>query len=84
MSKSTLITEYAGQDGAQLAGFLLARCYSAHSIKHRAPSCNTALVDHLYQDPHERNVCLRLHYGDLTGPRKQMPLAARAVLTQVQ
>lgn len=66
MSKTALITGITGQDGAYLAEFLLAKGYSVHGIKRRASSFNTDRIDHLYQDPHETNVRLKLHYGDLT------------------
>ena len=66
MAKTALITGITGQDGAYLAEFLLAKGYSVHGIKRRASSFNTDRIDHLYQDPHEKNVRLRLHYGDLT------------------
>ena len=66
MSKTALITGITGQDGAYLAELLLAKGYEVHGIKRRASSFNTDRIDHLYQDPHERNVHLRLHYGDLT------------------
>jgi len=49
-----------------LAEFLLEKGYSVHGIKRRASSFNTDRIDHLYQDPHEKNVRLKLHYGDLT------------------
>jgi GDPmannose 4,6-dehydratase len=66
LEKRALITGITGQDGAYLAEFLLAKGYSVHGIKRRASSFNTDRIDHLYQDPHERNVRLKLHYGDLT------------------
>src|SRR5215510_12590270 len=66
MPKRALITGITGQDGAYLAEFLLQKGYEVHGIKRRASSFNTDRIDHLYQDPHERNVRLRLHYGDLT------------------
>jgi len=66
MPKRALITGITGQDGAYLAELLLAKGYEVHGIKRRASSFNTDRIDHLYQDPHERNVRLRLHYGDLT------------------
>jgi len=66
LSKTALITGITGQDGAYLAELLLAKGYEVHGIKRRASSFNTDRIDHLYQDPHERNVHLRLHYGDLT------------------
>jgi GDPmannose 4,6-dehydratase len=66
LTKRALITGITGQDGAYLAEFLLAKGYSVHGIKRRASSFNTDRIDHLYQDPHEKNVRLKLHYGDLT------------------
>ncbi len=66
MAKTALITGITGQDGAYLAEFLLAKGYTVHGVKRRASSFNTDRIDHLYQDPHERNVRLKLHYGDLT------------------
>jgi GDPmannose 4,6-dehydratase len=64
--KRALITGITGQDGAYLAEFLLAKGYEVHGIKRRASSFNTERIDHLYQDPHEQNRRLVLHYGDLT------------------
>lgn len=66
MGKKALITGVTGQDGAYLAEFLLGKGYEVHGIKRRASSFNTDRIDHLYQDPHETNVKLFLHYGDLT------------------
>ena len=66
MTRIALITGITGQDGAYLAEFLLAKGYTVHGIKRRASSFNTDRIDHLYQDPHEQNVRLKLHYGDLT------------------
>ncbi len=64
--KRALITGITGQDGAYLADLLLAKGYEVHGIKRRSSSFNTGRIDHLYQDPHERDVSLRLHYGDMT------------------
>src|ERR1700743_2159898 len=64
--KTALLTGITGQDGAYLAEFLLAKGYSVHGINRRAPSFNTARIDHLYRDPHDPNRRLTLHYGDLT------------------
>ena len=66
LSKTALITGITGQDGAYLAEFLLEKGYEVHGIKRRASSFNTDRIDHLYQDPHERDVHMLLHYGDLT------------------
>jgi GDPmannose 4,6-dehydratase len=64
--KKALITGITGQDGAYLAELLLQKGYEVHGIKRRSSLLNTNRIDHLYQDPHERNVRLKLHYGDLT------------------
>jgi GDPmannose 4,6-dehydratase len=66
MTKRALISGITGQDGAYLAELLLSKGYEVHGIKRRASSFNTDRIDHLYQDPHEQHVRLRLHYGDLT------------------
>src|SRR6476660_9655063 len=64
--KVALISGITGQDGAYLAEFLLAKGYEVHGIKRRSSLINTDRIDHLYQDPHEKNVKFKLHYGDLT------------------
>ena len=64
--KRALITGITGQDGAYLAEFLIEKGYEVHGIKRRASSFNTARIDHLYADPHEKAVRFKLHYGDLT------------------
>ncbi|MCD6429645.1 MAG: GDP-mannose 4,6-dehydratase [Deltaproteobacteria bacterium] len=64
--KKALISGITGQDGAYLAEFLLEKGYEVHGIKRRASSFNTARVDHLYQDLHEKDVRFFMHYGDLT------------------
>lgn len=64
--KVALITGITGQDGSYLAELLLSKGYMVHGIKRRSSSFNTDRIDHLYQDPHEKNVKLKLHYGDLT------------------
>ena len=66
MAKRALITGITGQDGAYLAELLLGKGYEVHGIKRRASSFNTSRIDHLYQDPHEKDVKLKLHYGDMT------------------
>ncbi|WP_306120548.1 MULTISPECIES: GDP-mannose 4,6-dehydratase [unclassified Roseitalea] len=66
MTKKALITGITGQDGAYLAELLLAKGYEVHGIKRRSSSFNTGRIDHLYQDPHEADRNLILHYGDLT------------------
>jgi len=64
--KTALITGVTGQDGAYLAEFLLGKGYFVHGVKRRSSSFNTARVDHLYLDPHERGVRFFMHYGDMT------------------
>ena len=66
MKKVALITGITGQDGAYLAEFLLGKGYEVHGIKRRTSLFNTDRVDHLYQDPHEQDRHLILHYGDMT------------------
>jgi GDPmannose 4,6-dehydratase len=66
MTKRALITGITGQDGSYLAEFLLEKGYEVHGIKRRASSLNTQRIDHIFQDPHEENPKLHLHYGDLT------------------
>lgn len=65
-SPTALITGITGQDGSYLVELLLEKGYRVHGLKRRASSFNTARIDHLYQDPHERDPRLTLHYGDLT------------------
>lgn len=64
--KKALITGITGQDGAYLAELLLEKGYEVHGIKRRSSLFNTDRIDHLYQDPHEKHVRFRLHFGDLT------------------
>src|SRR6187399_126958 len=64
--KIALITGITGQDGAYLADLLLAKGYVVHGIKRRSSSFNTGRIEHIYQDPHETNPQLMLHYGDMT------------------
>ena len=64
--KVALITGITGQDGSYLAELLLEKGYMVHGIKRRSSLFNTARIDHLYQDPHDTDQRLKLHYGDLT------------------
>lgn len=66
MRKIALITGITGQDGAYLAEYLLKKDYVVHGVKRRASLFNTDRIDHLYQDPHEKDRRFILHYGDLT------------------
>jgi len=64
--RRALVTGITGQDGAYLAESLLAKGYEVHGIKRRTSLFNTDRIDHLYQDPHDPDIRLRLHHGDLT------------------
>src|SRR6266542_1385690 len=64
--KKALITGITGQDGAYLAEFLLGKGYVVHGVKRRTSLINTQRIDHLYQDPHDPDPRLHLHYGDMT------------------
>jgi GDPmannose 4,6-dehydratase len=66
MPKVALVTGITGQDGAYLADFLLRKGYHVHGIKRRSSLFNTDRIDDLYQDPHETDIRLTLHYGDLS------------------
>ena len=63
--KVALITGVTGQDGSYLAEFLLAKGYEVHGLIRRSSTFNTSRIDHIFQDPHEKNARLFLHYGDL-------------------
>ena len=65
-TKVALITGITGQDGAYLAEFLLDKGYEVHGIKRRTSLINTDRIDHLYQDPHEKDRRFVLHHGDMT------------------
>src|SRR4026208_2257729 len=65
MAKKALITGITGQDGSYLAELLLAKGYEVHGIIRRTSTFNTDRLDHIYPDPHERQVSLHLTYGDL-------------------
>ena len=64
--KKALITGITGQDGSYLAELLLSKAYEVHGMIRRASTFNTSRIDHLYKDPHHKDVRLFLHYGDLT------------------
>ncbi len=78
-NKVALIIGVTGQDGAYLAEFLLKKNYIVHGLKRRSSLLNTARIDHLYSDPHEKNCCFYLHYGDVTDSSSLM-----RVIKQVQ
>ena len=77
--KTALITGITGQDGSYLAELLLSKDYQVHGIIRRSATFNTDNIDHLYQDPHNQGVKLKLHYGDLTDAN-----VLRRVLDEVQ
>jgi len=81
--KVALITGITGQDGAYLSEFLLERGYVVHGIKRRASSINTARVDHLYRDRHEKNVRFFMHYGDMTDSTTLLRLLGETRPTEV-
>ena len=64
--KVALIFGITGQDGSYLAELLVKKNYIVHGVKRRSSSINTTRIDHIYQDPHEKNYNFRLHYGDIT------------------
>lgn len=65
-AKVALITGITGQDGAYLAELLLQKGYRVHGVKRRSSSFNTGRIEHLYEDPHEPDPRMFLHYGDMT------------------
>ena len=77
MEKVALITGITGQDGSYLAELLLQKGYIVHGLMRRASGFNTARIEHLYQDPHEPNARLHLHYGDLTDGSRLVTLLQR-------
>ena len=70
MNKIALITGVTGQDGSYLTEFLLSKGYTVHEIIRRSSSFNTERIEHLYLDPHDKDVKLFLHYGDLSDGRQ--------------
>jgi GDPmannose 4,6-dehydratase len=78
-----LVTGITGQDGAYLAEFLLARGYEVHGIKRRSSSFNTDRIDHLYEDRHEGDPRLILHYGDLTDATNLIRIVQQVQPTEI-
>jgi GDPmannose 4,6-dehydratase len=76
--KRALITGITGQDGSYLTELLLEKGYEVHGVVRRSSSFNTERIDHLYRDPHERGVRLRLHYGDLNDASSLQSILAAA------
>jgi GDPmannose 4,6-dehydratase len=81
--KIALITGVTGQDGAFLAELLLAKGYQVHGVKRRSSSFNSARVDHLYRDLHEKNVTFKLHYGDMTDSTALIRLVQEVQPTEI-
>ena len=81
--KVAVITGITGQDGSYLAELLLEKGYEVHGIIRRASTFNTKRIDHLYQDPHEENVRLFLHYGDITDSRNLNRLIEKIQPTEI-
>src|SRR5689334_13364451 len=81
--KRALITGITGQDGSYLTEFLLAKGYEVHGIVRRSSSFNTERIDHLYSDPHENNVRLRLHYGDLNDASSLQSIVTNIVPNEI-
>jgi GDPmannose 4,6-dehydratase len=77
MTNRALITGITGQDGSYLAELLLARGYEVHGVIRRSSSFNTERISHLFQDPHEEDVRLHLHYGDLASSSQLARLITR-------
>jgi GDPmannose 4,6-dehydratase len=83
MPKRALITGVTGQDGSYLAEILLERGYEVHGIIRRSSSFNTDRIRHIFQDPHEKNVRLHLHYGDLASPSQLARLITSIEPTEI-
>ncbi len=78
-----LITGITGQDGSYLAELLLEKGYEVHGIKRRSSSFNTERIDHLYQDPHESDVHMHLHYGDMTDSTNVLRIIQQVQPTEI-
>jgi GDPmannose 4,6-dehydratase len=81
--KIAFITGVTGQDGAYLAELLLGKGYFVHGLKRRSSSLNTGRVDHLYQDPHEKDVRFLMHYGDMTDATNLIRVIAEVQPTEI-
>ena len=83
VDKVALITGVTGQDGAYLAELLLEKGYIVHGVKRRSSSFNSQRVDHIYSDPHEKDVRFFLHYGDLTDSTNLIRLIQETQPTEI-
>lgn len=81
--RRALITGVTGQDGAYLAELLLQKDYEVHGVKRRSSSFNTQRIDHLYKDPHDRDVRFHLHYGDMTDSTNLIRLIQQVRPTEI-
>ena len=81
--KIALVSGITGQDGAYLAEFLLHKGYVVHGIKRRSSSFNTGRIEHLYQDPHENDPQLILHYGDMTDSTNLIRIVQQVQPTEI-
>ncbi len=81
--KVALIFGITGQDGSYLAEFLIKKNYIVHGVKRRSSSLNTGRVDHLYQDPHEKNRKFILHYGDVTDAISVSSIIKKIIPTEI-
>ena len=82
MKKKALITGITGQDGSYLAELLLEKDYEVHGVVRRSSTFNTDRIDQIYQDPHDPNASLFLHYGDLTDGQNLTNLCWTLLLTR--
>ena len=82
-SKVALVTGITGQDGAYLAPFLIDKGYVVHGIKRRSSSFNTGRIESLYQDPHEADQRLILHYGDMTDATNLIRIVQQVQPTEI-
>ena len=82
--KIALIFGITGQDGSYLTEFLIKKGYLVHGVKRRSSSLNTARVDHIYQDPHEKKRIFFLHYGDVTDAISVSSLIKKIKLEQLR
>lgn len=83
MNRVALITGITGQDGSYLAELLLEKGYTVHGLIRRSSTFNTSRIDHLYQDPHDPNARLFLHYGDLTDGTRLVTLLEKIQPSEV-
>ena len=79
--KKALIFGVTGQDGSYLSELLISKGYEVHGVIRRSSSFNTSRIEHLYQDPHEKDMNFRLHYGDLTDSTNLIRLIQQIVLS---